>query len=1465
MRLGLTLIDGRNGRRLDAVVDGDLEAPVGDLLPPLLALLGDEVHPEFARRIAVWVDGVRVSTDEPAGVAGVRAGAVLSIFEAADRVTRRAPTGVAELRVVAGPGAGRVHRLPLGTSTLGCGAVDWSLPDLRLPPDALTVTVSPDATVTVEVRDGLRADLEAEEVVDRTDWPLGGYLFVGDTVLARTGLGEGTAEVTPNPDEAVVEFNRPPRMLAPTRQRVFHMPDKPREPKGRSLPWVMVLAPAVMAVPMALILDNMRYLLFGLMSPLLALANYYSDRVNNRKEYRANLAEYEEKVESVAERADQARELEREERRTALPDPATLLTHAVGPGPRLWERRPEDVDHLRLRVGLTEVVADVTVEEKRDKSEEEPEPERLVGVPTWLGLAQLGVIGVAGEAEASVPVAQWLLAQLALLHSPRDVRLVVLSDAAGAERWEWTRWLPHLRAEGDVAGVSIGARQESVGRRLNEVLALVAAREAVGNQRGDRLGQDVVVLLDGARRLRTLPAVVELLRRGPAVGVRVICLDEQVRQLPAECRAILSLADGRLTVHESSADDTTDVVPDLVEPAWCETVARCLAPLRDTTPAEESAGLPSSARLLEEIDLDPPTAQGIAARWSHSPTTDVVVGAGYDGPFRLDLRRDGPHALVAGTTGSGKSELLQTLVASLAVANRPDDLTFVLVDYKGGSAFKDCARLPHTVGMVTDLDTHLVGRALVSLGAELHRREHLLADPGAKDLEDYWAMRRKQPDLPPIPRLVLVIDEFASMVAELPDFVTGLVSIAQRGRSLGIHLVLATQRPSGVVSADIKANTNLRISLRVTDQNDSSDVIDAPDAALIGKNQPGRAFVRTGASTLMPFQSGRVGGRSPDRESTATVEIEALAWEIGWDQLGLPLPQRPKVEGEQTDEADTDLAALVDAVNDLTSHLAIPPAHRPWLDALPTMVTVADLPVHEVDSEADTALPPGAAWGLVDLPAEQAQRPMVFQPGRSGSLYVIGGPRSGRSTALRTLAGSLADAVGVRDLHLYGLDCGNGALLGLQALPHTGAVVSRSQTTRASRLLDKLSELVEQRQGAMGRAGVADLAEWRAGVPDDERAPYVLLLLDRWDGFMATLGDVDGGRMAEQVQNLLRDGPSVGLYVAISGDRTLLSGRMGSLVEEKLLLRLPDRGDYSTAGIHAKQVPDDMPDGRALTPDPVVEQQVALLSDDGSGAGQNAALREIAARHAGRDGGVPTALRPFQLREMPDVAVLDEEVRARLVAVESRIDEGWLPFGVGGDELDLVGLDLSSAPSAIVAGPPKSGRTTALAFVVTAAQLAGVPVRGIFALPNFVASRLGDDALVVEPATTEEQVEAWLAEVPRGCLLVIDDAELLRGGVVDEPLDDAVAAARSRGWRVVVAGEVTGVGAGYSGWLPEARKSRQGLLLSPQAVGDGDVYETRLARSLLMSKVHAGRGIVIDSSGGVQVAQVPVEPDLEVR
>ncbi len=408
-------------------------------------------------------------------------------------------------------------------------------------------------------------------------------------------------------------------------------------------------------------------------------------------------------------------------------------------------------------------------------------------------------------------------------------------------------------------------------------------------------------------------------------------------------------------------------------------------------------------------------------------------------------------------------------------------MTFVLIDYKGGSAFGDCVDLPHTVGMVSDLDTHLVERALASLAAELRRREHLLAEADAKDIEDYTDLRVRDAALPALPRLVLVIDEFASMVRELPDFVTGLVSIAQRGRSLGIHLLLATQRPSGVVSPEIRANTNLRIALRVTDATESTDVIDAPDAARISKSTPGRAYVRLGHSSLVPFQAGRVGGRRPGTRTAAPT----VPWVVplDWPDLGRPLPRRPAAR-QVADEEVTDLSVLVGALGEAARQAGVPAQPSPWLPALPDAVLLDDLP--RPAPPADGRLAP-AAYAVEDLPALQVQRPAVVDLATFTHLLAVGAPRSGRSQLLRTLAGSLARTHSCEDVHLYGIDCGNGALLPLAELPHCGAVVSRSQGERASRLVARLAAEVERRQGLLGELGVADITEQRRGAAPADR------------------------------------------------------------------------------------------------------------------------------------------------------------------------------------------------------------------------------------------------------------------------------------------------------------------------------------------------------------------------------------------
>lgn len=811
--------------------------------------------------------------------------------------------------------------------------------------------------------------------------------------------------------------------------------------------------------------------------------------------------------------------------------------------------------------------------------------------------------------------------------------------------------------------------------------------------------------------------------------------------------------------------------------------------------------------------------------------------------------RDGPHGLIAGTTGAGKSELLQTLVASLAVVNRPDELTFVLVDYKGGSAFKDCARLPHTVGMVTDLDPHLVERALASLSAELRRREQLLAAAGAKDIQDY-TRQRQAGATPPLPRLLLVIDEFATMVRELPEFLTGLVNLAQRGRSLGLHLLLATQRPSGVVTPEIRANTNLRIALRVTDRTESTDVLDAPDAAAIRADTPGRAYVRLGASSLVPFQSGRVGGRRP---GAVVASVDGpWATPLEWPSLGAPLPGRP-VAGRGEQAQVTDLSVLVDALTQAAVLAGVPRQPSPWLPALGEAVLLEELPAAPAAAGALAPVP----YGVADLPDEQAQRTAALDLATCTHLLVVGAARSGRSQVLRTLAGSVARLHSTADVHLYAIDCGNGALLPLAALPHCGAVVQRSQTERVVRLVSRLRAEVERRQALVGQAGYADLTEQRRRSAASDRLPHLLVLLDRWEGWTTTLGELDGGRLTDSLMVLLREGASVGVHLVITGDRSLLSGRISATTEDRLALRLADKLDYTLLGLSPKAVPDGLPAGRAVRADSGIQTQVALLAPGASGQEQAQALAEIGRQARERDVEVVRARRPFAVQDLP--AQID-------FATAWDLRDGDTPplfalVGVGGDELRARGPDLAGTPTFLVAGPPRSGRSTLLLTMALSLLRAGTqlivcaprpsPLRALVTAAGVRALHTGAE---LPAGALSQQLHAG----PGPVVVVLDDAELYRDCEAKDVLRALVQGLAGAGRGLVLGGAADDIGAGFSGWQVQARQNRNGALLCPQGLGDGDLIGVRLPRSAIGGPVSPGRALLHLGDGQPVTVQVPL-------
>ncbi|MGC5013651.1 FtsK/SpoIIIE domain-containing protein [Streptosporangium sp. DT93] len=1521
MRIMLTVL-GEHADR-DIVVEGDETTTVARLAESLAGQGGE--RPSNVVRLTrsrapyglgrdvngaepppLWLDGRPL--DPAAPVLGLlRDGDLVTLDRSlATATVADEPGGIVEIRVVGGPAAGSVHRLSLGVHTIGSDpACAVAVADPRLPARAAVVRLTPDA-ITVEPgqENGPAPLLDRAPVSEALPWPEHGQLSCGGTVLTLRAVEPADAHLDAQPDGGLA-YNRPPRFRPPDGTRRFEVPAEPKRAETMRLQLLTAFLPAVLGVGMAIALRTWYFLLFALMTPVIMIGQWWSDRRHGRKQYRQQLKLYRERMKGFEAAVERARAGDEAARRAAAPDPAEVLLTVTGPRRRLWERRDHDPDALRLRIGLADLPAALEFAPERSAVIDAPlpEPPTCHEVPVALAMRRLGVAGLTGPRQITAGVARWLVGQAAALHSPRDLAIVVLSaHGDGQERWDWVRWLPHCAPRGGQDCVAlVGADPEAAARRVSELAALIeerlgddgaagpAARPGrvpagwgdLGGAGDDGAGQpyaapvyderpyDVLVVLDGAQMLRVLPGMPQVLRQGPRAGVYTLAIDGDQRLLPEECATVAAVeADGTVRLRGGGLDHIGEILADQVGAGWCDRLARSLSPIRDVSRDDAGLALPESARLLDLLGLPSLSGAALAARWGRA--TEALIGVGPEGPFSVDLSRDGPHALIAGTTGAGKSELLQTLICSLATANRPDEMTFVLIDYKGGAAFKECVRLPHTVGMVSDLDGHLTQRALASLAAEIRRRERLLLAAGAKDIEDYHELRdartaRASRDLlvaggsasarpareragasatsappAPLPRLVLVIDEFAAMVSELPDFMTGLVDIARRGRSLGIHLILATQRPGGVVTADIQANTSLRIALRVTESAESADVIGRPDASYIPKSAPGRCYVKSGAGAAAAVQTARIGGRSP---GAAGGESRVRISEIGWRDLGRPRPVQAGAESGHV----TDLSLLVDALVEAAGVAGVAEQPSPWLDPLPDLLTVpglvppvgdrsGGLPGGGLPYRPGVAEVPPLAFGVTDLPWAQDRRALALDLAHGGHLLVAGAPRSGRSTALRTLAGAIAGGASPDDVHLHAIDCGSGALLPLVAMPHCGAVVTRDQLDRVERLLARLRAEVGRRQQLLAEAGYASLAELRAtGGP---RLPWLVLMLDRWEGFVAAFEGYDYGRLIDALMQLLREGPAVGLRAVVTGDRSALLGQISTIFDDRLILRLADPTDYGLAGMSVKDLPATLAPGRALSTGEhgITENQIALLCDDPSGPAQVAALQALA-RSAPKITGEP----PMRVDALP---MRVTAAQAMDLAPSFRPPSPlWALLGVGGDALAPLGVDLlAQGPAAVVAGPPRSGRSTTLLTATHSLLSQGTPA--VLVTPRrSPLCTLVDTPGVLAVLDAGGDLHAAVAGQDR-YVVVVDDAELISA---DSPLgtalEEVLRSGRDGEHGMIIGGSTGDLTTAYRGFAAEARKGRTGLLLSVQSPADGDLFTVRLPRGAVGGP--PGRGLLV--------------------
>ena len=925
----------------------------------------------------------------------------------------------------------------------------------------------------------------------------------------------------------------------------------------------------------------------------------------------------------------------------------------------------------------------------------------LEDVPVIADLIADPVVGLHGDRPTVDAVAAGLVAQAATWHSPDD--LIAVAAAPGLT---WAKWLPHTRSIVSPLPGGHTADAASVGSLLGRLVELAERRAERG---ADQLAWPrFLVVIDAATDPDPV-RVSRLLDLAPTAGVSVLWLCGSLSEVPRQATRVLDVrrspsgaVRGRWWSTDPSVDENR-VEVDHLAAERADGWARALAPVRDASSSTRTTAIPRVVSLFEALEVGRPTPEWVMQRWSSAgPGLSVPIGVGADGIIRVDLVEHGPHALIGGTSGSGKSELLQSFVVGLAAGHPPSRLNVLVIDYKGGAAGQVLERLPHTVGVVTNLSPTLAHRALVSLRSELERRMALFRGR-AKDLPEF---REVAPGEAP-PALVILVDEFATLVREIPDFVSGLVDIAQRGRSLGIHLVLATQRPSGAVDENILANTNVRIALRVLDRSESTSIVGVPDAVDVPVPLRGRGIVRLGA--VEEFQAAFAGAPVCSEGERPPVSV------VRFDRTDVS-PRHPVVSAS----AQTQLDAVIDAVVGAAVAVASPPPRRPWCEELPDRVSIAEVidRLRAADPAGPAFVDPGrwVAIGLADRPERQEQGPAVLDLVESGGLLVFGSGGSGRSTVLGSIATSLQLANSGRQVVVVGFDFHGRGLSGLAELPVVAGVATVDAPERISRMLTLLASET-RRRATTPSSGDPRIVVIVDGLPDDVHDPRV-----------------------DELVRIALDGRSVGVHLVLAVEnRSAVPSRLLGSVAGRLVLRQADPGAASDHGVGADLSA--LPPGRGVLGGSTMVQ----VADAPASVVEELARRDRPApdQWCARLTGVPLPVRARVERPSGDLTSVPIGVMDVSGAVAA---------------VDLTWSDLT------ICGAPRSGRSTALSVVVhhlgaafdtTVVGPASSPLRCWAGCPGV------DVAVGAEAPRALDDLERRARDRDRASplLLVVDDAD----------------------------------------------------------------------------------------------------------